>query len=140
MNQFRKKPGPGQSAADMAGNTIRQRMSSLVYGGSWFPAADVYETASAIIVHMDISGMDPRTLSVVAEGTQVTVSGERECEPQEIMTCIHQLEIERGFFERSISLPKKVDVAKAVAESRNGVLRITLPLRRSPARIKIAVG
>lgn len=119
---------------------LRRRMSSLVYGGSWFPAADVYETASAVVVHMDISGMTPQTLSVIADGTQVTVSGEREFEPQEMVSCIHQLEIERGFFERTVSLPKAVDVSKAVAESRNGVLQITLPLRRNPGKIKITVG
>ena len=140
MNQSRKKSVPGQPAASMTRNMIRQQMSSMVYGGSWFPATDVYETATAIIVHMDISGMDPRTLSVVADGTQLTVSGVREYESRDTLSCIHQLEIERGFFERSISLPKRVDVAGAVAESRNGVLRITLPLPRNAGKIKITVG
>ena len=112
----------------------------MFHAGSWFPAADVYETSSAIIVHMDISGMDPRTLSVIADGTQLTVSGERGYESQDMVSCIHQLEIERGFFERSISLPKSVDVAKAVSESRNGFLRITLPLRHNKGKVKITVG
>lgn len=139
MNHSRKKSVPDQAAAARPWSMIRQCMFSLAPGGGWFPAADVYETASAIIVHMDISGMDPRTLSVVAEGTRVTVSGERGYETQGRMACIHQLEIERGFFERSISLPKTVDVSRAVSESRNGVLLITLPLRRNPGKIKIKV-
>lgn len=111
----------------------------MFHAGSWFPAADVYETSSAIIVHMDISGMDPRTLSVVVDGTQLTVSGRRGYEPQEMVSRIHQLEIERGFFERSIALPKSVDVSKAVSESKNGFLLITLPLRRNARKIKITV-
>ena len=139
MNYSRKKPVPGQSVAANPWNMIRHHMFPVVHGGNWFPAADVYETASAIIVHMDISGMDPQTLSVVVEGSQVTVAGERRYESQEMISCIHQLEIECGFFERSISLPKTVDVSRAVSESRNGFLLITLPLRRNPEKIKIPV-
>lgn len=140
MDHSRKKSVPDQSAAARPRIMIRQRMFPVVHGGNWFPAADVYETASAIIVHMDISGMDPRTLSVVADGTQVTVSGERGYGSRDMVSCIHQLEIERGFFERSISLPKTVDVSRAVSESRNGFLQITLPLRRNTGKIKITVG
>ncbi|MCG2741145.1 MAG: hypothetical protein L6300_13050, partial [Syntrophaceae bacterium] len=101
MDHSTKKTVPSQSAAAIPRNILRQRMFAVGQGGSWFPAADVYETASALIVHMDISGMDPRTLSVVADGTQLTVSGERGYEPHDMVSRIHQLEIERGFFERS---------------------------------------
>ncbi|PKN17608.1 MAG: heat-shock protein Hsp20 [Deltaproteobacteria bacterium HGW-Deltaproteobacteria-3] len=140
MDHSRKKTVPSQSAAAIPRNILRQRMFAVGQGGSWFPAADVYETASALIVHMDISGMDPRTLSVVADGTQLTVSGERGYEPHDMVSRIHQLEIERGFFERSIPLPKPVDVSRAVSESRNGFLLITLPLRQNTGKIKITVG
>ena len=139
MDHSKKKTAPSQSAA-IPRNIFRQRMFSVGQGGNWFPAADVYETASALIVHMDISGMDPRTLSVVADGTQLTVSGERGYEPHDLVSRIHQLEIDRGFFERSIPLPKTVDVSGAVSESRNGFLLITLPLRRNTGKIKITVG
>ncbi len=140
MDHSRKKNVPGQSVAKKPRSMIRQEMFSVVHGGNWFPAVDVYETASAIIVHMDISGMDPRTLSVVADGTQLTVSGERGYEPRDMVSRIHQLEIERGFFERSISLPKTVDVSRAVSESKNGFLLITLPLRHNKGKVKITVG
>ena len=140
MDHSKKKTVPSQSAVALPRNLIRQRMFSVGQSGNWFPAADVYETASALIVHMDISGMDPRTLSVVADGTQLTVSGERGYEPHDLVSRIHQLEIERGFFERSIPLPKTVDVSRAVSESRNGFLLITLPLRQNTGKIKITVG
>lgn len=109
------------------------------YCVSWFPAADMYETASALIVHMDVSGMDPQTLSMVVEPTRVTVSGERRYETREEVACIHQLEIECGFFERSIYLPKAVDVSRVVSEYRKGFLVITMPLRRNSGKIMVAV-
>ncbi|MDG4476611.1 Hsp20/alpha crystallin family protein [Thiovibrio frasassiensis] len=139
MDHSKKKTVPSQSVAAIPRNILRHRMFSVGQGGNWFPAADVYETASAIIVQIDISGMNPQALSVLADGTKITVSGERGYSPQEMVSAIHQLEIEHGFFERSISLPKAVDVAKAVSETKNGFLQITLPLRRNPGKIKIPV-
>jgi HSP20 family protein len=111
----------------------------MFHAGNWFPAADVHETATAIIVHVDISGMDPHTLAVTAEESKVTVSGVRGYAPQDEVSCVHHLEIEQGFFERTIPLPKMVDVSRAVSESANGFLRITLPLRRNTEKIRIAV-
>lgn len=111
----------------------------MFHGGNWFPAADVYETSSALIVCIDISGIDPETLAVMTEESRVTISGERGYKLQERASNIHQLEIERGFYERSISLPKTVDVSKVVAENINGFLHITLPLRKNTGKIKITV-
>lgn len=139
MDRSRKKITPEHSAVVRPRSVSRQQMFSVVHAGNWFPAADVYETPSAIIVHIDISGMDPQALSVVADGTKITISGERGYSPQEMVSGIHQLEIERGYYERSIALPKAVDVAKAVSETKNGFLQITLPLRCNPGKIKIPV-
>lgn len=139
MDRVRKKTVPNHAAVVRPRSVSRQQMFSVVHAGNWVPAADVYETPSAIVVHIDISGMDPQALFVVAEGTKITVSGERGYKSQEQVSGIHQLEIERGFFERSITLPKAVDVAKAVSETKNGFLKITLPLRRNPGKIKIVV-
>ena len=141
MDQFRKKRPFYRVPNGPLRSVVLQGVGSMLPAGNWFPAADVYETASAIIVYMDISGIAPETLTVMAEDSRVTVSGMRGYEPQETVSCIHQLEIDRGFFERSISLPKPVDVTKAVSESRNGFLQITLPLRRrNTVKIKITVG
>lgn len=140
MDQFRKKRPPGRVIVELPWGMIQRTPGSMFHAGNWFPAADVYETASAIIVHMDISGIEPCTLAVMAEESQVTVSGVRGYEPPDMLSCVHQLEIERGFFERAISLPKTVDVSTVVSESKNGFLQITLPLRRNPEKIKITVG
>lgn len=139
MDHSRKKYPPDRVPNGLPRSMILRGMGSMFHAGNWFPAADVYETAAAIIVCIDISGMEPETLSVLAEESRVTVSGKRGYEPREMVSRIHQLEIERGFFERSIPLPKNIDVSGAVSESRNGFLLITLPLRRSTGKIKIAV-
>lgn len=139
MNHSRKKLPLDSVPNGLPRSMILRGVGSMFHVGNWFPAADVYETASAIIVYIDISGMESDTLAVMAEESRVTVSGRRGYEPQDMVSRIHQLEIERGYFERSISLPKTVDVSKAVSESRNGFLQITLPLRRNKGTIKIPV-
>jgi HSP20 family protein len=140
MDHSRKKLFFGRTPDGFPQSMTLRGVGFMFHAGNWFPAADVYETASAIIVCMDISGMEPESLAVMVEESRVTVSGRRGYEPQDRVSNIHQLEIERGFFERSISLPKMVDVSRVVSESRNGFLRITLPLRRSRGKIRITVG
>ncbi|MBA3004382.1 MAG: Hsp20/alpha crystallin family protein [Desulfurivibrio sp.] len=139
MDQFRKKRPTDRAPGEQPWSMVLRGMGSVFHAANWFPAADVYETASAIIVYMDISGIEPHTLVVTVEDSRVTVSGERSCGPHDKVARIHQLEIERGFFERSIALPKAVDVSQAVSESRNGFLQIILPLRRSAEKITITV-
>ena len=139
MDRSKRKFVLTQSVGVRPGGMLLPQMFPTFHSGGWFPAADVYETDSAIVVFMDISGIEPQTLSVMAEESRLTVSGVRGYEPQEMVSRIHQLEIEHGFFERSIALPRPVDVAKVVSESRNGFLQITLPLRRRTGKIKITV-
>ena len=139
MDHIRKKHFFCRTLNGFSQSMILRGVGFMFHAGNWFPAADVYETASAIIVCMDISGMEPESLAVMVEELRVTVSGRRGYEPQDRVSNIHQLEIERGFFERSIALPKMVDVSRVVSESRNGFLLITLPLRRSIGKIKITV-
>ncbi len=139
MDHSRKKHPSGRTPNGFPQSMILRGVGFMFPAGNWFPAADVYETASAIVVCIDISGMEPESLAVMAEESRVTVSGRRGYEPQDRVSNIHQLEIERGFFERSISLPKTVDISRVVSESRNGFLQITLPLRCSAGKIKITV-
>ena len=140
MDHSRKKHFFGRIPDGFPQSMVLRGVGFMFHAGNWFPAADVYETASAIIVCMDISGMDSESLAVIVEESRVTVSGRRGYEPQDLVSNIHQLEIERGFFERSLSLPKMVDVSRVVSESRNGFLLITMPLRRSTGKIRITVG
>lgn len=140
MDHSRKKRFFGRTPSGFPQSMTLRGVGFMFHAGNWFPAADVYETASAIIVCIDISGMEPESLAVMVEESRVTVSGRRGYEPQDQVLNIHQLEIERGFFERSISLPKTVDVSRVVSESRNGFLLITMPLRRSTGKIRITVG
>lgn len=139
MDRF-KKMGPieGQLGR-MIRNMSLQSMVPNLQTGSWFPAADVYETSTDIIVYVDVAGVSPDRISVVVDESSLTVSGERNYPSPDKVACIHQLEIERTFFERTILLPKPIDVGQTASEYHNGFLIVTMPLQQNRGKIKIEV-
>ena len=96
-------------------------------GTTWYPAADVYETVDAILVYIDVAGINRDKLTVTAEQTNVIIAGERLFSSEHNICRIHQLEIEHGFFERTLPLPVPVDVKATTSSCENGFLIITLP-------------
>jgi HSP20 family protein len=109
-------------------------------GGDWVPAADIYETDTEVVVCMEISGIDPENVSVVAEQRSVTVTGDRRFPPIENASCIHQLEIEHGHFKRMIPLPIAIDPESTSSVYRNGYLLIRLPKLAHRGKITVKIG
>lgn len=103
------------------------------------PAVDMFETIREIIINMELPGVDPNEISVIAEGDCVTVSGQRPAPTFQDTTCIHNLEIEYGDFKRSIKIPSTVNISATTSKCHNGYLTITLPKLQSQSRIKIEV-
>jgi HSP20 family protein len=99
------------------------------------PCVDMYETAEALVVKMELAGVRPEKLniSLSADDRLLTVSGERvesDQEHSERLRC-YQLEIFFGAFEREIVLPGNLhfDRTKIAAHYRDGFLIISLPRR-----------
>lgn len=105
------------------------------------PLADVVETASHIIVTMDLPAVDPQHVDVVLAGNMLTVKGERQGTVTAKGHIVHRRERPMGEFQRSIPLPVAVDPVQVSAECRNGVLVVTLAKEaRTVARqIKVEV-
>ena len=107
----------------------------------WYPLVDVFEADDAIYVIADLAGVKEDEVELVAEGTQVMLTGERgQCGPGRRRR-YHQKEIPAGPFERQIDLPPHADIGKAVASYNNGILEIRIPLtdREVPHNVTIRV-
>ena len=76
---------------------------------------------------------------MIAGEHQLRVSGNRQLPAQGSIACVHQLEIELGRFERTVTLPSVVDVDQADSSYSDGILMITLPKRQKKGRIQIQV-
>lgn len=99
----------------------------------WTPALDMYETDDAVVVLLELSGVDADQTDVHVEPHRLTVSGVRREQhgpyaPDERRS-YHALEIPYGRFERSVHLPGGIDTDAAQASYRDGLLEIRLPKR-----------
>ncbi len=97
----------------------------------WQPPTDVYETPNEIIVKMSISGTKTEDIEVAFSGEVLTVSGVRNDTSSHTKTCFYQVEIPYGYFERSIPIPKPIDVGAIQATYKDGFLQIVLPKTES---------
>jgi HSP20 family protein len=108
----------------------------------WTPAMDMYETEDALVIVLDLPGVDAEQTEVHAEPHVLVVRGMRRerrsgGRPDE-QRSYHALEIPYGRFERSVRLPPGLDTGEARASYRDGLLEITLP-KRMPRQVPITV-
>lgn len=96
--------------------------------GECRPPLDVYETGDSIQVALDVPGLGPDDLRVIARENAVIVVGEKTpaaCNARDAR--FHLAERTFGRFARAVRLLTPVDASRATAEISNGRLRITIP-------------
>jgi HSP20 family molecular chaperone IbpA len=92
----------------------------------FLPAADIYETDDALMVIVEVPGVEKERLDVRLEndvlriGAQIEIGHYRGHEP--VYT-----EYNVGHFERAFTLSSKIDQGGIKAELNDGVLTLTLP-------------
>jgi HSP20 family protein len=108
----------------------------------WTPACDVYEDEEGVTLRFDLAGVDPKDVDVRFENGVLTVRGERKLEREDRKDHYHRVERPYGTFSRSFTLPGTVDADRIRAETRNGVLAVSLPTRAEakPRAIQVKVG
>ncbi|MCS6915178.1 MAG: Hsp20/alpha crystallin family protein [Myxococcales bacterium] len=113
---------------------LRERMSRLFEEelprqgrgstGAFSPATDVYLTEQAVVVTMELPGVDPARVAIHCEEQVLTVSGERP--PSGDGACL-QIERKSGPFLRSLLLPPGVRTAERRVRFEDGLLTVELP-------------
>ena len=112
--------------------------------GGFRPQVDCFRTEDppALTVIVELPGVDPEALQVVAAEQTLVVAGERS-RPRSPRQTYERMEIEYGPFQREIPLADAVDVEHAEATYERGLLKIVFPLaarRSGPTRVPIEVG
>lgn len=92
---------------------------------SWKPATDAYETEDSFIVQMDLAGMDPDQIEVLADEKTLLVRGIRRDTSGPGKKHFHKMEINVGPFARRVPLAVEVDSSSATARYRGGFLYVT---------------
>ena len=109
---------------------LRSPSSDLFAGPSAagvFPPVNVFRNANGdAVIRAELPGVKPEHLSVTVERRRLTLSGERASEGAE-SGGYHRRERASGKFSRSMDLPADLDVDRAEATFRGGVMTLTIP-------------
>ena len=94
--------------ADIAASLGRGRRAA---SGECHPALDVLETADAVTVIVDVSGVAPEALRVLFRGDVLLVAGEKTPDQDGGPRTFHQVEREFGRFARAVRISGAVTLA-----------------------------
>jgi len=100
----------------------------------WVPNTDVYVTDGAIIVKVELAGMQRENLELTIDGPRLRIRGQRPdgCRPPQCKFLV--MEINYGAFESVIELPEGYDLSRAKAAYQNGFLRVDVPMDLQSSR------
>lgn len=103
------------------------------------PAADIYETAEAVMLELDLPGARPESVNVSFEKNTLRI--EAEAGPSELHgTDATPLlsEFETGHYQRAFEVSDEIDADGISAQFKHGVLTLTLP-KAAPVSRKVNV-
>jgi HSP20 family protein len=87
---------------------------------------------------MEVPGVPPENIQIETHGRTITVSGKREVKAPENGS-FHRRERSVGEFSRSVQLPADVDVSRAEASCKHGILTVRIPKKEEAKPRQIAV-
>lgn len=108
-------------------------------GDAWSPSVNLYETAAAYLVCVDLAGVDKEKIDVEIRENRLRLTGARPVphpDPEELgeetpgegrRLRVHLMEIDHGAFCREVELPLNVARDRIVARYRNGMLWVEIP-------------
>lgn len=99
---------------------------------AFVPPIEIEEKDNALFVKADLPGMKKEHVKVEVAPEGLTITGERKEEKEEKKEGYFRTERLYGSFERFVPLPDGAVLDKAVAEFKDGVLTVTVPLGNVP--------
>jgi HSP20 family protein len=108
-------------------------------GSTWTPLVDVFEDSETITLKVELPEVEAKAVDIRIEGNALTLRGERKLERADNREGYHRIERNYGSFGRTFTLPSTVEVGDITAESRDGVLRISLPKKAETKSRQIEV-
>ena len=91
------------------------------------PRVDIIEKDDEIVVRAEVPGVDKKDLDISMTDNTITIKGRTNHEEKTESANYYCSEITHGEFSRTVALPADVDVDKAKAMFKDGVLEVDLP-------------
>ena len=102
----------------------------------WAPNVEVLEKEGKLLVRADLPGLTKDDVKVGVTDDVLTLDGERKQEKEEKREGYFRSERSYGAFYRAIPLPDGVKADGIVANFRNGVLEVAMPLVKEEKKVK----
>lgn len=96
-------------------------------------ASEVFDDDDRIVVRLEAPGMEKDDFEVEVVGGHLLVRGEKQMARERTEGSYSISECAYGSFARAVPLPDEVDIDRASASYRRGVLRVELP-KAAPGR------
>jgi len=106
---------------------------------NWAPSVDISEDEKAFTLLADIPGVDPDKIDISMDKGVLTIKGERQSVSTEESENFKRVERQSGQFYRRFTLPDSADAEKIEANSKHGVLTITIPKQEVSVSRRIEV-
>ena len=103
------------------------------------PSTDIHETEDALIVVMEVPGVEKKDLAVDLENDVLRIDARIDPGKYEGLQPLYT-EYNVGHFARSFTLSNKIDQQQISAQLEDGVLTLTLKKTREAALRRIEIG
>jgi HSP20 family protein len=107
-------------------------------GRGVYPPMNAFSDREGSVLRMEVPGIAAENLKIETHGRTLTVSGKREIKTPENGS-FHRRERDSGEFSRSLQLPSELDLSRAEASCKHGILTIRLPKKEEAKPRQITV-
>lgn len=108
------------------GVILTKNVSYWVSDLGWSPNTDIFETEQALVIRLELAGVDRDHMEITLRENTLTVRGYRHSGSHAQRVYFHQAEISYGPFEKVIVLPERLVAGAIAAHLRQGFLEITI--------------
>jgi HSP20 family protein len=117
---------------------LTSKEESTVPSRYFVPSTDIYETEDALVVVMEIPGIDKNAVEVRLENDTLRVEGRIDYSNYEGLDPLYA-EYNIGHFARAFTLSNKIDHGQIAAQLADGVLTLTLKKAQEAMPRRIAI-
>jgi len=131
----------GSERKDLEVSRTRERSPMRDSGGrprTFTPRSDVIEREDAVVLILDLPGVEEKSLNIDLERDTLTISGQATAFTPEKHELMYR-ECWDGMYKRTFVLADVFAAEKVEAQLRDGVLTVTLPKLEKAKPRKIAV-
>jgi HSP20 family molecular chaperone IbpA len=128
-----------QEVAPREKRELTQAEERTEAGKFFSPYTDIHETESAVVVSMEMPGVDKGSIDIRLEKGVLTVKGTIDPTKYESLRPIYS-EYNVGSFVRTFTVSTKIDSSAISAKVADGVLTVELPKGKEALARRIDVG